>query len=263
MMKFISLWPGCFLLMFLIGCSHKASTDHQEQLLQATLWYQQSAELQAIFWQTYYLAERELGSRMGKEYDKPPAVVLDIDETVLDNSPHSARQIIDDRGFNNDMWDEWCMLGAAKPLPGALDFTNYASNLGAEVFYISNRGIHLLDATLGNLRKAGFPDADSAHVLLMTGDSGKESRRRMVGETHQILMLVGDNLGDFSEIFDERSNGADRHAVEELRDSFGTVFILLPNPMYGGWEKPFRGESPLETLLLKKEALEPYATQKE
>lgn len=262
-MKYTSIYSAYVLFILLSGCSHEASINHQEQLLQATLWYQQSAELQAIFWQTYQLAERELGSRMGKEFDKPPAVVLDIDETVLDNSPHTARQILDDRGFDNDMWDEWCLLGAARPLPGALDFTNYASDLGAEVFYISNRGIHLLDATLENLREAGFPDADSAHVLLMTGDSGKGTRRRMVGETHQILMLVGDNLGDFSEIFDERSNGADRQAVEEYRDSFGSAFIILPNPMYGAWEKPFRGESPRETFLNKKEALEPYTTQKE
>lgn len=262
-MKTITLISAFAMAFLLPGCDRSETTNHQDQLLQATLWFQQSDELRAIFIQTYYLAGMELESKMAFEYEKLPAVVLDIDETVLDNSPHTARQILDDRAFNNETWDEWCLLCEAGPLPGAVEFTRLASEMGVEVFYISNRGIHLLDATLKNLQKAGFPNADSTHVLLKMGDPGKEARRSKIAETHEILMLIGDNLGDFSVAFEDRLSDQARRSLEEYRDSFGTSFFVLPNPMYGGWEQPFRGRSQEETYLRKLEALESYGVQKE
>jgi len=240
------------------GCTRRESIHPQDHLLQATIWYQQSAELRALYYQAYNWAARELDQRITEGSVKPLAVVLDIDETVLDNSPQTARQLIEGSPFSDQMWDEWCSLAEAAPLPGALDFTRKAEIRGVEVFYISNRGIHLLDATIRNLREAGFPYADSSHVLLKTETPGKEIRREKVRESHEVVMLLGDNLGDFSGIFDNRMEGNAAQQVMERSELFGTTFIILPNPLYGSWEKPFRRETPEAASQAKKQALRYY-----
>jgi 5'-nucleotidase (lipoprotein e(P4) family) len=251
------------LSIVITGCTGAGTDTSQDYLLQATLWFQQSAEMKALYYQSFNWAERELKRQIEEGADRPLAVILDIDETVLDNSPQTARQILDDQPYNSGMWDEWCSLTEAEPLPGSLAFTRYASENGVEVFYISNRGIHLLEVTLKNLSEAGFPYADSAHVLLKTNTSAKDSRRGKVGETHEIALLIGDNLGDFSGIFNDRKNGAAGQQVEANRDLFGTTYIVLPNPMYGAWESRFRGESPEETVRMKIAALRAFRDQKE
>lgn len=246
------------LSIFISGCQPVAEANSQEHLLQALSWYQHSAEMKAIYIQSFNWAGKVLEERMDEDSDLPLAVVLDIDETVLDNSPQTARQFIDGLPFSTEMWDEWCQLARAEPLPGVLEFTRLAASLGVEVFYISNRGIHLLDVTLANLNAAGLPYADSLHVLLKTDTSVKDERRAGVRESHHVVLLIGDNLGDFSGIFDNRVNGSALENVLASRVLFGFEYIILPNPLYGGWEKPFRGESPGETRLNKIDALESY-----
>jgi 5'-nucleotidase (lipoprotein e(P4) family) len=244
--------------MVTAGCGQSNRGNHQEHLLQAALWYQQSAEMKALYYQAYNWAFREMEIRLEESYEKPLAVVLDIDETVLDNSPQTARQIMDGEAFNDQIWDEWCNLQEASALPGALEFTRKADSLGVEVFYISNRKSHLMEVTLSNLEALGFPHADTSHLLLKTDTSVKDARRSKVRKSHEILLLIGDNLGDFSGIFDERGEGGAIHAVRRHREKFGSSFIVLPNPMYGSWEKPYRMGSPEETLSGKLEALRPY-----
>ena len=192
-----------------------------------------------------------------------PAVILDIDETILDNSPQTAGQIREGRPFSDELWDEWVALAQARALPGALEFVNGAASKGVEVYYISNRGIHQLEQTLANLRKEGFPFADSTHVLLKTGTEGKDMRRAKVASSHEILLLIGDNLGDFSGIYDKRSSGSAKLEVRENKELFGSRYIVLPNPMYGSWEKPFRSDDENGSLKMKKEALRAYLSQKE
>ncbi len=257
-MKQSTTYLAFFLASIISGCSSDHAARHQDHLLQATTWYQHAAEMRALYYQSFNWAGRELDERISEGSVKPLAVVLDIDETVLDNSPQTAQQIVENEPFNNEMWDEWCSMAKARPLPGALDFTKRAAAQGVEVFYISNRGIHLLDATINNLRTAGYPFSDSSHVLLKTSTSIKDSRREKVKETHEIVLLIGDNLGDFSGIFENRLEGMALERVNENRELFGTTYIILPNPMYGSWEKPFRGESPPETVAIKKEKLKPY-----
>src|SRR5699024_4039422 len=84
----------------------------------------------------------------------PPAVVLDIDETVLDNSPYQARLIRDNARYDDVTWAEWVREEAARPLPGALAFTRAAAARGITVIYLSNRDHALDEATLANLRAA-------------------------------------------------------------------------------------------------------------
>ena len=104
------------------------------------------------------------------------------------------------------------------------------------MFYISNRSVHQKNETIANLKRIGFPFADKAHVLLKDTISGKEPRRHLVQETHDIILLIGDNLSDFSEVFDDRSTIERNKNVDHLKAVFGKKFIVLPNSIYGDWE---------------------------
>jgi 5'-nucleotidase (lipoprotein e(P4) family) len=257
-MKYRTMIMACAMTWVVSGCVQPEPQSNQQYLLQAVTWFQQSPEMKALYYQSYNWAGIQLGRSIELGAGKPLAVVLDIDETVLDNSPQTARQIIDGEPFSDNNWEEWCNLAIAKPLPGALEFTRMAADRGVELFYISNRWIHLLGVTIRNLKEAGFPCADSLHVLLKTGSSEKDSRRETVSQTHKIVLLIGDNLGDFSGIFDHRTDGNADQQVEEQKALFGTRFIILPNPLYGAWETPFRGKTQEDAIRLRMEALRSY-----
>jgi acid phosphatase len=173
-----------------------------------------------------------------------PAVIVDIDETVLDNSPYQARLIEQDKEFDEFSWSEWCREKRAKALPGALDFAKGAAKSGITVFYLSNRAQDLNDVTLENLRAAGFPIAGNETVFLGLGTvvdgceqngSEKGCRRELVGRTHRVLMQFGDQIGDFVDVAANTSEGR-RAAIEPYASWIGERWFVLPNPTYGSWE---------------------------
>ncbi|MGB8357586.1 MAG: 5'-nucleotidase, lipoprotein e(P4) family [Bacteroidales bacterium] len=210
--------------------------ETQDQLILATLWYQQSAEMKALYYQCYRNAGTALEENLKRaDKSKPAAVVLDIDETVLDNSPYQGWQVIENKPFNDQDWHRWVDLAQAGPLPGAVEFTRYADSLGVEVFYISNRTVGEMGPTLINLRAYGFADADSTHLLLKETSSSKIERREQLESVYDILVLIGDNLADHSGVYEKRGAGLGFEAVEADRNLFGTRYIILPNPMYGTW----------------------------
>jgi 5'-nucleotidase (lipoprotein e(P4) family) len=200
-----------------------------------------------------------------KTQNKPLAVVVDIDETMLDNSPFETA-LIDSAG-NLSKWHNWTSKASARALPGALEFALYSQGKGVEIFYITNRDDNERTATLINLQKEGFPYANEDHLLTRsdlnyaTGNtSSKSGRRAKVAENHTIVLLIGDNLNDFSEIFEDRSHNDGKEAVEKNREQFGKLFIVLPNPMYGAWEKPLYNykdglSEEQKTLMLKEKLL--------
>lgn len=208
---------------------------NNDYLLMATLFQQHAAEKRALSYQAYNLARLMLDNelRMAR-LTKKMAIVVDIDETVLDNSPFEAKSIIENTDYPV-YWDEWCQEEKARPIAGAVEFLNYAKSKGADVFYITNRKEHLKDVTIKNLQKEGFPFADESHVMMRTTTSNKEPRRTTVEETHHIVLLMGDNLGDFSNIFDIDDNDRRFELTDSLKNEFGKRFIMLPNPMYGAW----------------------------
>ncbi len=210
----------------------------REHTVQALLWQQQSAEYKALTHQAYNLAKMYLDNALAnkKENSKPLAIVTDIDETVLDNSPYNARMVKYDVDYTSSTWNAWGKEAKAKAVPGALDFFNYADSKGVAVYYISNRKIIQLEETIANLKTKGFPKANTNTVLLRTTTNGKEIRRNDVEKTHEIIMLLGDNLSDFSDLFDNQPTKKRNNLVEELKSKFGKKFIVLPNPMYGDWE---------------------------
>lgn len=206
--------------------------------IQSLLWQQTAGEYKALAYQAYNLAKMELDKALADRGtdSKPLAVITDIDETVLDNSPFNGKQLELNQEYSKELWMDWGKKEAAEPIPGSLDFFNYARQKGVEVYYISNRYDEQKPETIANLNKFGYPYADEAHVILRTSAGSKEARREQVSKTHTIVMLLGDNLSDFSNVFENKST-ADRNAeVRDLKADFGTRFIVLPNPMYGDWE---------------------------
>ena len=171
-----------------------------------------------------------------KKYDKPLAIIADVDETVLDNSPYDGKLILNNTTYNRESWVEWGNLEIAKAIPGSLEFLIYASEKNVEIFYISNRYSEQLEATVNNLKKLGFPDAKESNVLLRGDTRSKSERRKSVSDNYEVIMLIGDNLSDFNDefeikLYNERSNQTDK-----LKNEFGTKLIVLPNPNYGDWE---------------------------
>ncbi|RYG19812.1 MAG: 5'-nucleotidase, lipoprotein e(P4) family, partial [Chitinophagaceae bacterium] len=140
-------------------------------------------------------------------------------------------------------WAKWTAMGAADTVPGALNFLKFAASKKVETFYITNRDEADYAGTLKNFQKFGFPNADAAHLLVKTtASSDKEPRRQKVLEKYNVLLLCGDNLSDFSNVF-YREGKDTKQQVDAVQQLFGKKFIVLPNPMYGDWEKPlYTGE---------------------
>jgi 5'-nucleotidase (lipoprotein e(P4) family) len=192
--------------------------------------------MRALYYQCFRSAEIALSENLAwAGRTKPAAVVLDIDETLLDNSPYQGWQVLEKKEFNNDDWYRWVELAQAKPLPGAVEFTRYADSLGVEVFYVSNRTVQEMGATIENMAVLGFVNADSTHMLLKETTSSKVERRALIEKDYEILLLVGDNLADHSGTYEKRGADNGFAAVDADRRLFGTKYIVLPNPMYGNW----------------------------
>ncbi|WMN11814.1 5'-nucleotidase, lipoprotein e(P4) family [Marivirga salinae] len=213
------------------------------QLGNATVWFQQSAEMEASFLQAYDKGKMLLKIKMDTLSNSglKPAVVLDLDETVLDNSPYEARLFLEGENYGSESWENWCKEAQADALPGAVDFLNFADSLGLKIFYISNRKIGVFEPTLKNLKILKLPQAEKDHLLLRTTKSDKTERRVMVKADHQILLYVGDNLTDYSQKFAERDSVLGKDLVKKHQKELLHNFIMLPNPMYGEWESAVYG----------------------
>gem|GEM_PF-24770 len=202
------------------------------------LFQQQAAEYDALCRQAYNIAHERLDSALLHPAVRPPAIIADIDETLLDNSPYFIHQALKGQLYSDATWMSWTAKAVCDTVPGALTFLKYAASRGVTIFYISNRLTAELLPTLNNLRKWGFPGADEGHVLLMTagGSSSKEARRQTVQTVYDPVLLLGDNLADFSSLFDHLPPDRRRNIVSAEAASFGQKFIVLPNPIYGTWE---------------------------
>lgn len=205
-----------------------------EQNLNSVLW-KQSAEARAMYYQTFNLARWRLEQTL-RTYNsnKLPAIIFDIDDTLLDNSPYAARLIVNHKTYPSG-WSEWVHEAKAKPLPGALEFLNYANSQNVTIFYITSRLNTQKDDTIKNLLAYGFPQIKEPHILFKTTENSKESRRQTISATYEIIMLVGDQLTDLSSVFDNASLEKRNSEVTKMRGEFGKKFILLPNPTYGDW----------------------------
>lgn len=202
----------------------------------AAVFQQRAAEYKALCQQAFNVATWQLDAALKQPHTKPLAIITDIDETLLDNSPYAVAMAQKGQTYNETTWLEWTSKGIAEPLMGSQAFYKYAASKGVEVFYITNRSINDKPGTIANLAKYNFPFADEAHVVVRGKISSKEARRLKVGETHDILLLLGDNLADFSTVFDKKPEVQRLEGVVNNAAEFGKRFIVLPNSGYGDWE---------------------------
>jgi acid phosphatase len=219
----------------------------------SVVWFRTSVEYRATALQAYRLAalmlDRALADRTwtaaleqtGDFGSKPPAVILDVDETVLDNSESEERNILEGAAYNEARWAEWCNERKATPIPGALAFTRAAAAKGVAVFYVTNRDRALETATRDNLAKYGFPLDPNRDTVLTRAErpewtsSEKSARRSLVAQGFRILLLIGDDFGDF--VAGARGTLAARQALDAAHAAmWGVKWIALPNPLYGSWK---------------------------
>jgi len=232
--------------------------------LNATLWYQTSAEFRANSLQTYKMASLTLKDALTDTnwtalptqttdfQHLPPAIIVDIDETILDNSPAAAQAILEqDHGFNLKRWDRWVAAAKAQAVPGAVDFLNLAGQNGVTVLYITNRECAPRAAvkdscpqktdTLKNLQARGVKHVDASQVWLKSEQkdwtSEKESRRLKAAQQYRVIMLLGDDFGDFLPQVKHNITPVQRfELVDKYQHYWGSRWFMLTNPTYGSWE---------------------------
>jgi len=225
-------------------------------------WMYESIEYKSICAQTYLNAKYILDSALKDKlwtaelsqindkvmWDKKPAIIIDLDETVLDNSGFFEMLEERDTTYNSEMWNEWLALSKASAIVGSVDFIKFAESKGIEIFYITNRLCNPNDSikcpeqdyTIANLKKLGI-ETDDYHVLLRneyknwTGN--KQIRRSILIEQYRILMLIGDDLNDFVDNAIELTYDDKYKLFINHYDYWGSKWFMLPNPKYGSWNK--------------------------
>lgn len=237
-----------YLLALVIFCScatqkklHHSTTETNHVTtsgrLFTSVFQQQAAEYKALCIQAYNIATLRLDQATSNPTStRPKAIITDIDETVLDNSPYAVHRALAGQEYEPASWADWTSRADADTLFGALSFFKYAASKNVEVFYITNREEKERAGTLENLKKYGFPYADNEHLILKTSASSKEARRQQLATSHDIILLIGDNLADFSPLFDRKTTTERAQNVQRLANDFGKKFIMLPNANYGDWE---------------------------
>ena len=248
MRKIVALALIVFSITACISDREKVSSEarspaiSENALTMATLFTYYAHEYRALAYQAFNIARERVDEiRMDNPYNENLAIVVDIDETVLDNSPFEALMIARDTNYPY-MWNEWCEQADAGAVPGALEFLQYADSIGFNIFYLSNRkDKYVKKGTMENLVSLGFPQIEEEHFLLRLeksdenpNPSDKQMRRDgITANGYEIVMLIGDNLGDF--YTDASDNNSRREQLDSFEKEFGHKFIILPNAMYGNW----------------------------
>ena len=267
----------CILAVYIAAAEEKFDNSLQSQSMLSVLYAQSSAEYDANNIQTYTGAKLALDRALIEKnwtaaieqkenfLDKPPAVILDIDETVLNNIPFQARAIIKGEGYPSG-WLDWMLEEASTSVAGVKEFLDYAERKGVKVFYVTNRIAIAEEATRNNLKKLGLPLDLDRDVLLMKNENGwtsnKVSRRQLISEDYRILLLIGDQLGDFISLEESTVNIDSRKAIStKYKDMWGKKWFMITNPIYGRWEASIYNneypENENELIQMRMKALKP------
>ena len=203
------------------------------------LWMRTSAEYRALAYQGYNVAMNAVKMAVTdpSHQRKPLAIVLDADETVVDNTKLMGESIVNGNGrFDAPWWRQAVHQGKSQAMPGAVEFLNEVHKQGVEIFYVSNRYAPVnYDATVQNFKALGFPSVDKDHVLLFEKDSDKQPRFDMIAKKYYVIVYMGDNAGDFP-IGTKGKTLAERNSIIDAhKEDFGTTFVVFPNPAYGSW----------------------------
>lgn len=249
-----------------ISCAHSTTAPtgvpvaqspeirYGQEGLQGVVWMQTAVEYQALSRQAYAAAQHALDLALADPAwsavtelttvvagERPPAIILDLDETCLDNSVYQALLTQRAEGHTEEAFEAHIRSGQITAVPGAVEFLRYAESRGVAIFYVTNQRKGIEEASRENLRRLGLPLSESEDTVLTVGEmpdwvSDKSSRRAFVAQKYRVLLLVGDDFNDFLS-----ANGkslAEREALfARYGDWFGAKWFILPNPMYGSWER--------------------------
>jgi acid phosphatase len=240
------------------------SVTHSPQDDLGILWVKHSAEYPAITRQVYQSAQQDLDEFINDttwtampghpvDPDLPPAVILDVDETVVSNVDF---QLAFERPFTNQKMYDFFQNRDAIPVAGAVEFVAAARAAGVTAFFVTNRPCEPIegkpgdcpqkDWTIKELRSIGI-ETDADHVLLANEqgwDRAKIARRLHVAENHRVIMVFGDDLGDFSPCVRKTLYGpctqpatkeSRAQIVEDHGELWGHGWYILPGPMHGSW----------------------------
>ncbi len=267
-----------FLLIVSIftGCQ----TPERNPLLQATVWMQTAAEYEAntiTLYRNAQLQIKQLVSKRTSKDKRPMAIIMDIDETVLDNSPYSAYRVLYGRDYSPLEWDGWVKDRQAKLIPGSKEFIETVKPY-VRIFWVTNRTCFHREKsddpcpqhqdTWANLSDLGIPTKHDdfflreakppkkclhhfrkvyGETLSMKLSSGwpkeKSYRRECIGLNYDVVMLIGDDLGDFLSVTKDDgplSVEERRELINKNQNRWGTKWFMLPNPTYGSWEDAAR-----------------------
>jgi 5'-nucleotidase (lipoprotein e(P4) family) len=269
-------------MAFCLALAPAALAQEANDNLNAVLWMQKSVEYKANAEAVFALAKIRLDEALkdkswtaapaeqkGDFKDLTPAIVVDADETVLDNSGYQAWMVANGETFNPKTWTRFVNSQTSTAVPGAVEFAKYAESRNVRVFYVTNRTKGEEPATLENMRKLGFPMDANIDTILTAKEqpdwgSAKGTRRAVIAKHYRILLLMGDNFGDFTDAYkgsvDERQK-----VYEENAARWGHDWLMLPNPSYGSFESaPFGGNFKLPTeeqRAAKRGVLAPWSGQ--
>lgn len=269
-------------LAVLGGCQHgdaPPASPPPDDNLNAVLWTQRAVEAKGNAQGAYALATIRLDEALadrsrtaapaeqtGNFERLPPAIVLDVDETVLDTMLYQAWTVREGQSFSPGPWTKFVNTETSKAVPGAVAFTNYAAKKGVKVFYVTNRTKEEEPATRANMTALGFPMGGNVDTILAAKEepdwgSAKSTRRAVIAKDYRILLLVGDNLGDFTD--DYKGDDAARLKVyDDNAEHWGRDWIVIANPTYGSFESaPFDHDfklSPEARRAAKENALEAW-----
>lgn len=246
--RFVSLASA---LIFLAACA--SPPERGAAFDAAVAWKQTAAEYDALYLQGFNLARLRVEQALDRRPQqtsagspRPLAVIADLDDTLLDTRGYWRALLSGGRDFFDDaQWDAWVASNGAAASPGAVEFLSFCRDAGVEVFVITSRdqGDPTAAMALANARAAGLPHIDDAHLTVLVGGSNKEVRQNEIAHTHDVVVLLGDNLNDFSRAYYLTNIDDRRRRLADDQAEFGRRFIVFPNPTDGHWVRAIFGES--------------------
>ena len=260
------IWGNVLLIsglaVFVSGCVSDQKTAQVQLQQQAVLglnWVQQSGEYEALAYQAFNAA-RTAFDNAKVPAGRKKAVIVDLDETMIDNSAYAAWRVKHGVPYDKATWAQWMAAEQAEAIPGAVAFARYVNSHGGRMFYITNRDDTAYEATFNNLKKLGFPGLSRETVILRADASNKQPRFDHVKSLgYDVVVYAGDNLGDFGTAYYGKNNRERRLMVAAQQTMFGSQFIMLPNPNYGDWisgmAADYYKKSPQQQLEINSEAM--------
>ena len=268
-----------FLLLITITYEYSYASEKdksfQEQSMLSVIYVQTSTEFAANNIQTFNNASKALDMALKDKtwtaaleqkdnfVSKDPAIIVDVDETVLDNSSFQSRTILSGLSYPNG-WAKWVNESKATAVEGVYKFLHYANESEVKIFYVTNRLESFREPTIKNLKSLGLPFDDSLNSLIMREDEDvrdKTERRKNIAENYRIVLLLGDQLTDFISTKEAYVFHSDRKKLaNKYADMWGSKWFMITNPTYGRWELSIYDEMPKseeEAIQKRKETLNP------